>query len=93
MLSNDGLCLHAAVQYVLLFLVRFNNSDRFQISELHTLTLDAHYYALLLGTVRVSMTTDDCCCGGVLNAGICCSFSFSKLKKSLAIVSVLVGIR
>ena len=31
MLSNNGLCLRAAVQYVLLFLVRFSNSDWFQI--------------------------------------------------------------
>ena len=31
MLSNNGLCLCTAAQYVLLFLVRFNNSDRFQI--------------------------------------------------------------
>ena len=30
MLSNNGLCLRAAPQYVLLFLVWFNNSDRFQ---------------------------------------------------------------
>ena len=33
-------------QYVLLFLVRFNNSERFQI--LHTLTQATHSYVLLL---------------------------------------------
>ena len=33
MLSNNGLCLQPAVQYVLLFLVWFNNSDQFQIYE------------------------------------------------------------
>ena len=31
MLSNNGLCIRAAAQYVLLFLVWFNNSDPFQI--------------------------------------------------------------
>ena len=31
MLSSNGLCLCAAAQYVLLFLVQFNNSDWFQI--------------------------------------------------------------
>ena len=34
MLSNNGLCLCAAVQYVLLFLAWFNNSDWSQIYEL-----------------------------------------------------------
>ena len=34
MLSNNGLCLRAAVQYVLLFLAPFNNSDWSQIYEL-----------------------------------------------------------
>ena len=31
MLSNNSLCLRAAAQYVLLFLVQFNNSDQFKI--------------------------------------------------------------
>ena len=34
MLSNNGLCLRAAVQYMLLFLARFNNSDWSQIYRL-----------------------------------------------------------
>ena len=40
-------CLRTAAQYLLLFLVRFNNSDRFQFTELHALTLAARSYALL----------------------------------------------
>ena len=47
MLSNNGLCLCADMQYVLLFLVWFNNSDRFQILPSYTLllTLAARSYA------------------------------------------------
>ena len=45
MLSNNGLCLRAVVQYVLLFLVWFKNSNRFQI--LHALTLATRSYVLL----------------------------------------------
>ena len=43
-LSNNGLCLQAAVQYVLLFLALAVNSDWFQISELHAVTPAARSY-------------------------------------------------
>ena len=33
MISNNGFCIHAAMQYVLLLLVWINNSDWFQIYE------------------------------------------------------------
>ena len=46
MLSNNGLCLRAVSQYVLLFLAQFNSSDQFQITELHTLTLVTRSYVL-----------------------------------------------
>ena len=39
MLSNNGLCLCIAVQYMLLFLVQFNISDQFQILWSYTLLL------------------------------------------------------
>ena len=45
MLSNNGLCLHTAAQYmyVLLFLVLVVNCDLFQLlMELHT--LETRYY-------------------------------------------------
>ena len=49
MLSNNGLCLRAAAQYVLL---SFSNSSiiptGFKFTELHTLTLAACSYALLM---------------------------------------------
>ena len=38
-ISNSGLCLRAAAQYVLLFLVLAVNSDRFQILRSYTLLL------------------------------------------------------
>ena len=39
MLSNNGLCLRAAAQYVLLFIVLVINSDRFQILRSYMLLL------------------------------------------------------
>ena len=39
MLSNNGLCLRTAVQYVLLFLGLAENSDCFQIVRSYTLLL------------------------------------------------------
>ena len=50
MLSNNGLCLPAAAQYMLLFLVLAVNSTRFRIlplRKLHALTIAAHSYALI----------------------------------------------
>ena len=47
MLNNKGLCLRAAAQYVLLFLVTVNNSDRVQIYRVNTLTLAARSYVFL----------------------------------------------
>ena len=46
MLSNNGLCLHTAMQYMLLFIITVNNSAWFQIYVV-TLTLAACSYALL----------------------------------------------
>ena len=53
MLSNNGLCLCATAQYMLLFLVMvtiFSNGSiiptSFKFMELHTLTLAARSYAL-----------------------------------------------
>ena len=40
MLSNNGLCLHTTVQYMLLFLVLAVNSVQFQILRSNTLLLD-----------------------------------------------------
>ena len=48
MFSNNGLCLRATVQYVLLFLEWFNNSNWFQI-----LRLAAHSYALLTSRIDI----------------------------------------
>ena len=45
MVSND-ICTHSA-QYMLLFLVQFNNSDRFRIYVVTCSYLAAHSYALL----------------------------------------------
>ena len=45
-LSNNDLCLRSMHSMCYYFLVRFNNSERFQI--LHTLTQAAHSYVLLL---------------------------------------------
>ena len=64
MLSNNGLCLCAAVQYVLLFLVRFNNSDRFQIygvtrsysSRPFLCTLD-RYVGIVLTSEKLALAT------------------------------------
>ena len=39
----------AAAQYVLLFLVRFNNSDRFQIYGVTNSSSSRHSYVLLVG--------------------------------------------
>ena len=50
MLSNNGSCLCAAAQYVLLFLVRFNNSDRFQIYVV-TRSYSSRPFLRALGTV------------------------------------------
>ena len=47
--ANNGLCLCTAAQYVLLFLVWFNNS---KFTELHALTLAACSYALLVLPTR-----------------------------------------
>ena len=41
------------MQYVQLLLVWFNNSDRFQVMELHALTLATRPYALLLHMIAV----------------------------------------
>ena len=47
--ANTCLCLCTAAQYVLLFLVRFNNS---KFTELHALTLAACSYVLLILPTR-----------------------------------------
>ena len=50
MLSNDGLCLQPAAQYVLLFLVWFNNSDQFQIYKV-TRSYSSHPFLCALDRV------------------------------------------
>ena len=47
MLSNNGLCLHAAVQYMLLYLAQVVNSNQFQILWSYTLLLNPSLYALV----------------------------------------------
>ena len=55
MLSNNGLCLHAAVQYVL-FLVRFNNSDWSQIYRLiHSYS--SHPFLIICALARYIVVT------------------------------------
>ena len=49
MLSNNGLCLPASAQYVLLFLIIRPVSN---FTELHALTLAARSYVLLVYSVR-----------------------------------------
>ena len=59
MLSNNDLCLHPAVQYVLLFLVLAVNSDRFSdFTELHALTQATCSYALLSMMKRTHLPTE-----------------------------------
>ena len=54
MLSNNGLCLRTAVHYVSLFLC--SNSSviltGFKFTELHTLTLTACSYVLLISYIK-----------------------------------------
>ena len=51
MLSKNRLCLHAAVQYVFLFLVL---AIILNFTELHTLTQATHSYALFVFLISVN---------------------------------------
>ena len=51
MLSNNGLCLPASAQYVLLFLIIRPVSN---FTELHALTLAAHSYVLLFSAMDMT---------------------------------------
>ena len=51
MLNNNGLCLRAAAQYILLLLVWFNNSDRFQIYRV-TRSYSSRLFLCTLATTR-----------------------------------------
>ena len=55
MLSNNGLCLHAAAQYMLLFLVLVVNSDWFQIVRSWLSILMRSWYHAIYRNVHVNL--------------------------------------